>query len=76
MFTTYKLIPRLNCLNSATHTTQQVKSEINKLNRVYSAIEKRNIYNPIATYEEKFYLDHHRNTRHELYELIEKYLFA
>lgn len=37
---------------------------------------KRSIRDTPISYVEKFYLDHHRNTRHKLYEIIEKYLFA
>lgn len=37
---------------------------------------KRSIRSVKRTWEEKFYLDHHRATRHELYAIIEKYLFA
>lgn len=52
------------------------KPKINTLHAVYPAMRKRRISNLYATYEDKFYLDHHRNTRHEVYNIIEKFLYA
>lgn len=52
------------------------KPIINKLHTVYVAMGKRSVRDASLSYEEKFYLDHHRSTRHNLYEIIEKYLFA
>lgn len=57
-------------------TTTEYKPVINKFHTVYSVIGKRSIPNPRASYAEKFYSDHHRSTRHALYRIIEKYLFA
>ncbi|XP_031636178.1 uncharacterized protein LOC116349064 [Contarinia nasturtii] len=53
-----------------------LKPVINKLHTVYVAMGKRSVRDASLSFEEKFYLDHHRNTRHKLYEMIEKYLFA
>lgn len=52
------------------------KPKINKLHTIYPAMGKRSIPSDSRTWREKFYLDHHRSTRHELYAIIEKYLFA
>lgn len=54
----------------------EFKPIIRKLHTIYPAMGKRSIVDHTATYEEKFYLDHHRNTRHELFGLIEKYVSA
>lgn len=61
-----------------TKATKQkdVKPIINKLHTVYVAMGKRSVRDASLSFEEKFYLDHHRTTRHKLYEIIEKYLFA
>lgn len=65
-------------LRSTHRTTKppEFKPIINKLHTPYPALGKRSIRDTSLTYEQKFYLDHHRNTRHKLYETIEKYLFA
>lgn len=49
---------------------------INKLHTVYVAMGKRSVRDTSLSFDEKFYLEHHRNTRHKLYEIVEKYLFA
>lgn len=53
-----------------------LKSKSSKLHTIYPAIEKRNKRSASMTWQERFFLDHHRSTRHELYEIIEKYLSA
>lgn len=54
----------------------EFKPIIRKLHTIYPAMGKRSIVDPTATHDQKFYLDHHRNTRHDLFGLIEKYVFA
>lgn len=49
---------------------------VKKLHTIFPALKKRYVRDTTATYEQKFYLDHHRRTRHRLYKIIEKYLFA
>lgn len=47
--------------------------------RVYPAIGKRNVRQIIPTkqsFEEIYYLNYHRTSRHSLYKSIEKYLKA
>lgn len=52
------------------------KPKSSKLHIIYPAIEKRNKRSASMTWQERFFVDHHRSTRHDLYEIIEKYLFA
>ncbi|XP_055305020.1 uncharacterized protein LOC129569832 [Sitodiplosis mosellana] len=65
--------------NNKTKKTTKVpdfKPIINKLHTVYVAMGRRSVRDASLSFEEKFYLEHHRTTRHKLYEIIEKYLFA
>lgn len=48
-----------------------------KVHTIYPALGKRYTRSDrTQTWQEKFYLDHHRSTRHTFYEILEKFLFA
>lgn len=77
----FKIVCKFSFCRSSTNKTKatkqsDVKPIINKLHTVYVAMGKRSVRDASLSFEEKFYLDHHRTTRHKLYEIIEKYLFA
>lgn len=61
---------------SKTSNFNEFMPVINKLHTVYPAIGKRSARNSLFTYEDKFYMDHHRATRHGFYNALEKYLSA
>lgn len=44
--------------------------------RIYPALGKRSVVTSQNSFEELFYMNHHRETRHDLYSVIEKYLGA
>lgn len=59
------------------HTQKPPKSYRPRPNlRIYPALGKRSLATSQSSFEELFYLNHHRETRQDLYSLIEKYLQA
>lgn len=62
--------------NRASNDNNEFVPVINKLHTIYPAIGRRSVRNSQFTDADKFYMDHHRTTRHGLYTILEKYLSA
>lgn len=62
--------------NKASNGNTEFVPVINKLHTIYPAIGKRSAHHSQHTGADKFYMDHHRSTRHGLYHILEKYLSA
>lgn len=80
-FSEFRLKIAISPLLSISSTAKPKKPKdfepvINKLHTVFPAMGKRSIRDRPLSSRQKFHIDHHRKTRHELYDIVENYLFA